>query len=174
MVPLSLARIRASPMSTPSAPMERTADMSSGPMDAALRHIQHPGRNLVPQPGGVVQIHGEVLQIPIVHPDDPGPGRTRRGNLLGIVGFYQGGQAQILAGRLDTSPGFRIQQGADEEHAVRPHESRLVELVGVHREVLAEAWGCPPPPESPEKIWSEPRNHLGSVRQEMASAPARS
>ena len=66
------------------------------------------------------------------------------------MGLHQGGQSQVVADGQIPLQGFRVQQGADEQHAVRPHESRLVELVGVHREVLAEHGGIHRPPNLPK------------------------
>lgn len=90
------------------------------------------------QPQSVVDVHGEILQIPVVDADDVRPGVYRRGNFRGVMGLHNGVDAKGSADGQILPDLFGIQQSTDEQHRLRPQYLRLVNLVGIHRKIFAQ------------------------------------
>ena len=80
---------------------------------------------------GALVVDREGAQVPLVDPDQPGPGAQGAVELLLVVHLDQGGQAERAGAGREAGQLVVVEGGGDQQHGVGPHEAGVdhVELL---------------------------------------------
>ena len=81
---------------------------------------------------------GKILQIAVVDADDLRARRDGGADLVRVVRLHERGETEFVADGEILRERLRVQQRADQQHAVRAHQAGLIELVVADGEVLAQ------------------------------------
>ena len=123
---------------------------------------------------GALDVDREVRQVAVVDAEDVGLDVERHLQLALAVDLHERVEVERprLAQQLEEVVG--IERGDDQQDRVGPRGRRLVELVGVDDEVLAQHRQVASRPARARRSSSEPPKWNGSVRIDSAAAPPRS
>ena len=100
-----------------------------------LRHIRS-------KPLCILQRYGKILQIPVVHTDNPRIDLHGTLNFFLIVGLHKHIQLQFSGQLVKIMHLHIIQNGCDEQHRIGPDGFCLIELVLIDHKVLSQDGKC--------------------------------
>jgi len=109
----------------------RVADPRFGDDEPIVRHE-------LAQATGSVQVHLERPQVPVVEPDEPGPGRERPFELACVMDLDEGFEADLERTIDESSQSFGRMEHRQQEHEVRAGRAKHRQLDRFDDEVLGE------------------------------------
>ena len=106
--------------------------------DAGLRHHRRFGRSESRQPGGARQVNREVVEVPVVHAEDPRAESASPHGLLLANHFGEHVHPEGLGEAGEVGVAGVVKDGEHEQDSVGAEVARGVDLDFVDDEVLAE------------------------------------